>query len=214
MKKLIIIGAGNLAKLTLDIIHEMNKIQNDIEVVGFVDGVKENVGKKILGYKHLGTEDYLYSIDINEYYFVCAIANTSVKRSFIELLDKLNAKYINLIHPTAIISDYSKIGTGIIVNAGAILAIDCEIKDHVFINFDCTIGHDVVIEKYCSLMPSVNVAGAVLLEEAVYLGMDSTVLENRTIGTLSVIGGNALVNKDIPNKVIAVGVPAKPIKTV
>lgn len=42
--------------------------------------------------------------------------------------------------------------------------------------------------------------------------MNVTVLKGVSIGANSVVGANSLVTKDIPNNVIAAGIPAKVIK--
>lgn len=55
---------------------------------------------------------------------------------------------------------------------------------------------------------------SVVIEDDVWLGMNSVVLKGVTIGKGAVIGANSVVNKDIPSNTIAAGVPAKIIKTI
>ena len=76
----------------------------------------------------------------------------------------------------------------------------------------CTVGHDTQIEKYCSLMPSVNVSGEVLIKESVFIGTGSKIVNQIKIGCNSIIGAGAVVTRSIPSNCTAVGVPAKPIK--
>jgi lipopolysaccharide O-acetyltransferase len=52
----------------------------------------------------------------------------------------------------------------------------------------------------------------VLIEDNVWIGELVSILPGVTIGKGSVIGANSVVTKNIPPYVIAVGVPAKPIK--
>lgn len=53
----------------------------------------------------------------------------------------------------------------------------------------------------------------IVIEDDVWLGHDVTVMAGVTIGKGSIIGAGAVVNKDIPPYSIAVGIPAKVIKT-
>lgn len=50
--------------------------------------------------------------------------------------------------------------------------------------------------------------------DRVWIGANVTILPGVTIGDRAVIGAGAVVNKDIPSYTIAVGVPARVIKTI
>ena len=52
----------------------------------------------------------------------------------------------------------------------------------------------------------------VIIEDNVWLGEFVSILPGVTIGKGSIIGANSVVSKDIPENVIAVGSPARPIK--
>jgi acetyltransferase-like isoleucine patch superfamily enzyme len=52
----------------------------------------------------------------------------------------------------------------------------------------------------------------VVIKDNVWIGEFVSVLPGVTIGKGSIIGANSVVSKDIPDYVIAVGIPAKPIK--
>jgi acetyltransferase-like isoleucine patch superfamily enzyme len=52
----------------------------------------------------------------------------------------------------------------------------------------------------------------VIIEENVWLGEFVSVLPGVTIGKGTIVGANSVVSKSLPNYVIAVGSPAKPIK--
>lgn len=74
------------------------------------------------------------------------------------------------------------------------------------------IGHDCKIGKLCTVGPNAGIAGNVTVGEGSYVGIGSNIIQNITIGKWSMIGAGAAVVRDIPDKVVAVGVPAKPIK--
>ena len=78
--------------------------------------------------------------------------------------------------------------------------------------------YGVVIEDYvqvgshCSLYSVStidNKQGKVHLKKNCKIGSHSTVMPNVTIGENSIIGANSLVLEDIPDNVVAFGVPAK-----
>lgn len=59
-----------------------------------------------------------------------------------------------------------------------------------------------------------DLVSPVLVEDNVYIGIKTIVMPGVTIGKNSVIGAGAIVTRDIPPNSVAVGVPARVIKTV
>ena len=77
------------------------------------------------------------------------------------------------------------------------------LEDQVQIGSHCSIYSVSTID---------NSDGKVLLKHNCRIGSHSTVLPGVTVGKNSVVGAHSLVNKDIPDNVIAFGVPAKVIR--
>jgi acetyltransferase-like isoleucine patch superfamily enzyme len=61
-------------------------------------------------------------------------------------------------------------------------------------------------------MPTVNISGEVIIEDAVYVGTGAKIINQLTIGENTIIGSGAVVAKTLPANCTAVGIPAKPIK--
>ena len=82
----------------------------------------------------------------------------------------------------------------------------------------CVIIEDEVqIGSHCSIYSIStidNKSGKIVLKQNCRIGSHSTVLPGVTIGKNSIIGAHSLVNTDIPDNVIAYGVPAKVLKKI
>jgi acetyltransferase-like isoleucine patch superfamily enzyme len=90
-----------------------------------------------------------------------------------------------------------------------------------------TIGDDVIIGPYTCIVssnhiydnPDIPIArqpltlGEVVIEDDVWIGANATILNGVRIGAHSIIGANAFVNKDVPPYSIAVGSPARVVKS-
>ncbi|UII31642.1 acetyltransferase [Fulvivirga ulvae] len=211
MKKIAIYGAGGFGREVLTLINAMNKVSKEYEFIGFFD---DNANAKVANYKVLGGKDQL--LHFNEQLgIVFAIGNPKIKREIVNYVaPNKKLTYPILIHPQVIIGEESSvdIGEGTIIAAGNIITCDIKIGKHVILNLSCTIGHDTVIENYASFMPTVNISGEVIIKEGVYVGTGAKIINLVTIGENSIIGAGAVVAKDIPANVTAVGVPAKAIK--
>ena len=57
-----------------------------------------------------------------------------------------------------------------------------------------------------------NSSGKVVLKNKCRIGSHTTILPGVSIGKNSIIGAHSLVNKNIPDNVVAFGVPAKIIR--
>ena len=77
------------------------------------------------------------------------------------------------------------------------------IEDNVQIGSHCSIYSVSTIDKN---------AGKVTLKNNCKIGSHTTVLPGIKIGKNSVIGAHSLVNRDIPDNVLAFGVPAKVVR--
>ena len=78
-----------------------------------------------------------------------------------------------------------------------------------------TIEDDVQIGSHCSIYSVStidNKSGPVRLKQNCKIGSHSVVMPGVTVGENAVVGAFSFVNKDIPDNVIAGGVPAKVIK--
>jgi acetyltransferase-like isoleucine patch superfamily enzyme len=74
---------------------------------------------------------------------------------------------------------------------------------------------DVQIGSHCSIYSVStidNSFGKVVLKNNCRIGSHSTILPGVSIGKNSIIGAHSLVNKDIPDNVVAFGVPAKIVR--
>jgi len=85
--------------------------------------------------------------------------------------------------------------------------------DHVSAADVSFITHDGGIWVFRETAPEVELFGPITVGNNVFLGAGVKVLPGVTIGDNVVIGAGAVVVGDIPSNCVAVGLPAKPIRT-
>jgi sugar O-acyltransferase (sialic acid O-acetyltransferase NeuD family) len=210
MKKVAIIGAGGFGREVKMLIDQINEVRKQYDILGFYDDnplTSECNGLPILG-KVDEVNNTRDSISI-----VLGIGDPKIKKQIISKLSNPLIDFPTLIHPNVFLGrDYVSIGKGTIICGGSYITCNIIIEDFVTINLSCTIGHDTIVKKYCSLMPAVNISGEVLIETMVYIGTGSKIINQLNIGENVIIGAGSVVTKSIPSNCTAVGVPAKPIK--
>ena len=92
------------------------------------------------------------------------------------------------------------------------MTTNIELGCHVIVNLACTIGHDSILEDFVTIAPGVNISGNVTIGTGTDLGTGSKIIQGISVGSWTVVGAGAVVNRELPANVTAVGVPAKIIK--
>jgi len=85
--------------------------------------------------------------------------------------------------------------------------------DHVSAADVSFITHDGGIWVFRETSPEVELFGPITIGNNVFLGAGVKVLPGVTIGDNVVIGAGAVVASDVPSNCVAVGLPARPIRT-
>lgn len=146
--------------------------------------------------------------------FYFGVGSPVFKKQFHQILVNYpEALWPSLIHPTASFYEANSIqlSDAVIISAGCRLTCDIQLDFGVFLNLNCTVGHDAHIGAYSSIMPGVNISGRVQIGKGVFVGSGATILQGIRIGDGAIIGAGAVVTRDVDNHQTVVGVPAKPI---
>jgi len=202
-----ILGAGGFARETLNIFIDLGRKD---EVVGFLEDNCRRRGELLNG-KTIDDTSVLINLDRDKMKLICGIG-TPLRKGLIERTKELGYEYENVIHPSVIKSEWVEFGEGFIICAGNIFTSQITVGSYSIVNLDCTIGHDVKIGKYTTISPGVHISGKVTIDDGCFIGTGTVIVENVSIGSNSFIGAGAVVTEDIPENVLAVGVPAKPIR--
>jgi sugar O-acyltransferase (sialic acid O-acetyltransferase NeuD family) len=141
---------------------------------------------------------------------VVAIGDNSVRDEITRSLPSL--EWTTVVHPAASVDASARLGPGAVVCAGAIIQPAATIGAHVIINTAASVDHDCTLEEYAHLAPGVRLAGGVRIGRGALLGIGSVVIPNLSIGEWTVVGAGAVVVRDLPPRVTAVGVPARPVQ--
>ncbi len=111
------------------------------------------------------------------------------------------------------------VGNGTMISMGAKIdthAGKVTIGSHCHITHGCVIlGHDGAAKQIYQLdNSSERVIGRVVIEDHVFVGVNTVILCNVTIGHHSVIGAGSVVRDDIPPYSLAVGNPARVVRRI
>lgn len=86
------------------------------------------------------------------------------------------------------------------------------IGDNCYVTYGCVIlSHDATAKK---IDPNDDGSGTVIIEDNVFIGVNSVVLRNVRIGRNSIVGAGSVVTQDVPPNVIVAGNPARILRQI
>lgn len=209
MKKLIIVGAGDFGREVSWVVERLNAQAPTWDLLGFVDDAPDVQGTVIDGYPVLGRVSMLESVT-EETWVVCSIGTGKTRKKIMErVLQNQDLRPATLIDPAAIVGRNARVGEGCVVCAGTVLAISSRLEAHTIVNLNCTIGHDTVLEPFCTVHPGTNLSGKVHVGQCTDIGTGTKVIQGLIVCSGCTLGAGAVVVRDIIEPGTYVGVPVE-----
>jgi sugar O-acyltransferase (sialic acid O-acetyltransferase NeuD family) len=196
---MLVYGASGHAKVIIDCLQA-----GQVPVSGIFDDNPDI--RQLLGFPVLGSYQAQY---LPEEPLIIAVGNNQIRQKITALV---RHTYGKVIHPSASISAYAKVGDGTVVFHQAVIQASASVGRHCIINTAASVDHDCILEDFVHISPHATLSGNVLVGEGTHIGAGATVIPGISIGKWCIIGAGAVVTKDIPDYATAVGVPARIIK--
>jgi UDP-perosamine 4-acetyltransferase len=203
--ELIVLGDSGHAKVCIELLRTMG--YQVAYCVGVTD-VQDCLGVPVLrGDEHLArlrAEGYSQA-------FV-AIGINAVRRRIASVLTGQGFHLVNAISPQAVLSPSVRLGEGVAIMAGVVINADVTIGSLAIVNTGACIDHDCRIGDAAHIGPICGLAGNVIVGAGSFLGVGCKVIPGVCIGREVVVGAGAVVVRDLPDNIRAMGVPARPIQ--
>ena len=196
MQDVILIGAGGHAKVVLDMLHFA-----PVKVLGVIcPMLYSKQVKQWRGLAVLGDDEALSRYTTAQVKLVNGVGmmpQSQTRRRLFEPARQAGFEFINLVHPSAVVSGTVHLGQGVQVMAGAVIQADSKIADNVIINSRAVIEHDCLIAAHCHIAPGAVLCGQVTAEEQVFVGAGATVIQGIHLGVGALVGAGTVVVKDL-----------------
>lgn len=141
--------------------------------------------------------------------FVVCIGNPKIRYFVSKQLERYGLEPLSVIDPNTLIDENAVLNKGVQIMQGANVRTYATIGNYSILNSSSCIDHDCIIGDSVHIMGSASLAGNVKVGNFATIGTNATILPDITIGKESYVGAGAVVNKDIPDNQVVVGVPAR-----
>ena len=203
-KPLILVGGGGHCKSVIDVAESAG-----YNILGILD-MPEEVGKPILDYKVIGTDDDIPQyVDKAEFIITVGfIKNPVIRIRIYNRIKEAGGKLATIIASTARVSKYATVGEGTVVMHQAFVNAGAQIDDNCIINTFCNIEHDAHVGAQSHISTGTMVNGDCAVGERVFIGSQSVLANGIEVCDDVIVGAGSFVRKTIRQKGIYSGNPA------
>lgn len=199
-RPVVLIGGGGHALVVGEAIGQA------ADIVGFFDDNPNAPLRVALGLERLGP---LAAIppDMDAHY-ILALGNLPLRRRL--LTQALSPhRTFGITHRTAYVASTATLGRGVYVGPHAVIHSFAHIADHAIVNTGAIIEHECDLGENVHVAPGAVLGGNVRVGNDTLVGLGSRILPGVLIGSGCTIGAGAVVTKDVPDRGMVVGVPAR-----
>ena len=205
-----IYGSGGLGREVLDLASGINANAAKWEKIVFINDSKEE--SPINGAEIFTLFEFIANFPVANAKIIIALGEPKYRQALRDKVVASGYKLQTLIHPTAFVGSKTLIGEGTIIQFGCFVSCNVKVGDNVLLQPYSCVGHDSTIDRDSVVSTFVALSGSCKVGERAYIGAGVPVKEKITIGADSIVGMGSVVLRDIPEKVIALGNPARAMK--
>ena len=183
---ILLVGAGGHASACIDVI----ELHGGFTVAGLV-GTASEVGKHVLGYPVLGTDDNLPGLLARHARALVAVGHIRTAEPRMRLFARLQSLGFALpaiISPLAHVSRHATLGAGTIVMHGAIVNAGAAVGCNCIINSQALVEHDAAIGDHCHIATAAVVNGGARVGTGSFIGSNATLRQSVRVGERCTIG--------------------------
>ena len=206
MSRVVVVGGSDQGRQTIDVLGA-----GAVHTVVAVLDPGLSVGSQVCGFPVIDSAG-VGAVGADA--FVVAVGDNAVRAAAIARVraERPDLALVSAVHPAAVVARDAVVGAGALVMAGAVVSNGCVVGEGVLMGTNASIDHDCTVGEYASLAPGATTGGNVHIGAFTAVGLGASVIHEVTIGPHTVIGAGAVVLVEVPDHVVAFGVPARVVR--
>src|ERR1700722_11471349 len=178
-KKVLVWGAGGHGKVTVDAL----LASGEWELAGILDEDEKKSGTEVLGVRVFslegGVAEAARRLDCGR--IAVAIGDNYARFEKFQRVQRAGLTPANVVHPSAHVSSFVKMGEGVTILAGATVNPGTTMEDNVCVNTSASVDHDDYLEMSCHIFPNATITGGVRIKQFVHVGSGAVIAPNLTL---------------------------------
>ncbi|WP_251207840.1 NeuD/PglB/VioB family sugar acetyltransferase [Acetatifactor aquisgranensis] len=205
-----IYGAGGSGRTFMNLALRRNKEEHEWSDIIYVDdiiGISEWEGRKVYTFQQV-TEKFSQT----EVQFIISQGEPSTREKLFSKIREKGYSFYTYIDKSALVCEGASIGEGCMIAPNVFIDAHVKIGNNTLVYIGAVVGHDTKLGMHSVVSVSSFIGGHCVLEEKSYVGPGAMIRDRISVGKEAVLAMGAAVYKDVPEKMVAIGNPARMMK--
>jgi sugar O-acyltransferase, sialic acid O-acetyltransferase neuD family len=203
-----IYGYGGHGLEVEELARVINLKENRWEKIIFVDDAKDKIDNE----KIFSFEDIISKYSPKDIEFMTGIGEPVIREKLYNKVKEKDYCFAILVHPSASVAESAVLEEGTMVAHNAFVSIKAHLFTNALVQPLACVHHECSVGRNSVVSTSAVMGGNSSLGYNSFIGLGASVKQGISVGNGSVVGMGAVVIKNVSDRVMVVGNPARAIK--
>ena len=203
-----IYGYGGHGLEVEELARVINLKENRWEKIIFVDDAKDKIDNE----KIFSFEDIISKYSPKDIEFMTGIGEPVIREKLYNKVKEKDYSFAILVHPSASVAESAVLEEGTMVAHNAFVSIKAHLFTNTLVQPMACVHHECSVGRNSVVSTSAVMGGNSSLVYNSFIGLGASVKQGISVGNGSVVGMGAIVIKNVSDRVMVVGNPARAIK--
>lgn len=203
-----IYGYGGHGLEVEELARVINLKENRWEKIIFIDDAKDKIDNE----KIFSFEDIISKYSPKDIEFMTGIGEPVIREKLYNKVKEKDYCFAILVHPSASVAESAVLEEGTMVAHNAFVSIKAHLFTNTLVQPMACVHHECSVGRNSVVSTSAVMGGNSSLGYNSFIGLGASVKQGISVGNGSVVGMGAIVIKNVSDRVMVVGNPARAIK--
>ena len=203
-----IYGYGGHGLEVEELARVINLKENRWEKIIFIDDAKDKIDNE----KIFSFEDIISKYSPKDIEFMTGLGEPVIREKLYNKVKEKDYCFAILVHPSASVAESAVLEEGTMVAHNAFVSIKVHLFTNTLVQPMACVHHECSVGRNSVVSTSAVMGGNSSLGYNSFIGLGASVKQGISVGNGSVVGMGAIVIKNVSDRVMVVGNPARAIK--